>query len=44
MKFYYFVRTNRRVEWFANKEAAWLFMELHCYFGSHERLVKTNAI
>jgi len=44
MKLRFYVKTNQRTEWFATIPAAHLFIELHCYFGSHERLIRTNAI
>jgi len=40
----WWVKTNRRTERFFTLEAAHLFIDLHCYFGSRERLVETNAI
>jgi len=40
----YYVKTNLRTERFFTLEAAILFIDFHCYFGSHEHLIRTNAI
>lgn len=45
-QFGFFVRTNERTEYFTTREAALLFIDLHCSpkrSGNRERLVASNV-
>ena len=43
----FFVQTNRRIEYFATKELAWIFIDKigqDLFYGDDEILVATNSV